>query len=68
MQNGKELWNSRIYFPMENLMERVHGLWTGQRGSGPPWIEAAQTRGRGGAWAAHGRYGSPVLIGGSGGG
>jgi hypothetical protein len=23
MQNSKELWISRIYFPMENLMDRV---------------------------------------------
>jgi hypothetical protein len=24
MQNGKELWISRIHFPMENLVDRVH--------------------------------------------
>jgi hypothetical protein len=27
-------------------VDRVHGAWTGQRGSGPPWTEAAWTTGR----------------------
>jgi hypothetical protein len=35
-------------------MDRVHGAWTGRRGSGPPWTEAARTRGCGGAMPAHG--------------
>jgi hypothetical protein len=30
MQNGKELWISQIYFPMENLVDRVHNAWIGQ--------------------------------------
>jgi hypothetical protein len=29
MQNGKELWISRIYFPMKNPVDRVYGAWTG---------------------------------------
>jgi hypothetical protein len=49
MQNGKELWISQIYFLMENLVDRVHGTWTGRCGSSLSWTEAAQTRGRGGA-------------------
>jgi hypothetical protein len=61
MQNGKELWISHIYFAMENLMDRVHGAWTERRSSGPPWIEAARTRGRSSALVACGRYGSLVL-------
>jgi hypothetical protein len=48
MQNGKELWISQIYFPMENLMERAHDVWTAQHGSGPPWTEAVRTRGHSG--------------------
>jgi hypothetical protein len=35
-------------------MDRVHGAWTGQRGSGPPWTEAAWTGGRGGALLTRG--------------
>jgi hypothetical protein len=49
MQNGKELLISQIYFPMENLMDRVHDAWTRRHGSGPPWTEVAWTRGHGGA-------------------
>jgi hypothetical protein len=54
MQNGKELWISRIYFPMKNPVDRVYGAWTGRRGSGPPWTEAARTKGLGGALPALG--------------
>jgi hypothetical protein len=68
MQNGKELWISQIYFPMENLVDRVHNAWIGQHGLGPPWTEAARTKGRGGALPVRGRYGSPMLTGGGGGG
>jgi hypothetical protein len=32
MQNGRELWISWIYFPMENLVDRVHVAWIGWRG------------------------------------
>jgi hypothetical protein len=35
MQNGKELWISRIYFPMVNPMDRVHDAWTRWHDSGP---------------------------------
>jgi hypothetical protein len=63
MQNGKELWISQIYFPMEHLMDQVHGAWTGRRGSGPPWTEVAQTKGHGYALAARRHYGLPVLTG-----
>jgi hypothetical protein len=35
-------------------VDRVHGAWTRRRGSGPPWSEAARTRGHGGALLAHG--------------
>jgi hypothetical protein len=45
MQNGKELWISQIFFPMENLVDRFYGAWTGRRGSGPPWTEAARIEG-----------------------
>jgi hypothetical protein len=62
MQNSKELWISQIYFPMENLMDRVHGAWTGRRDSGPAW-----TRGRGGALVAHGARALGLTDGGGGG-
>jgi hypothetical protein len=52
MQNGKELWISHIYFPMENLVDQMHGAWTRRRGSGPPWTEAAWPKGRSGALPA----------------
>jgi hypothetical protein len=68
MENGKEFWISQIYFPMENLMDRVHGAWTGRRGLGLPWTEAAWTRGQGGTLATRGHEGSPVLTNGDGGG
>jgi hypothetical protein len=55
MQNSKELCISQIYFPMENPMDWVNGAWTGQRGLGPPWTEAARTSGHSGALAARGR-------------
>jgi hypothetical protein len=54
MQNGKELWISRIYFPMENPVAQVHGAWTGWRDLSPSWTEAARTRGHGGALPVRG--------------
>jgi hypothetical protein len=56
MQNGQELWISHIYFTMENLMDRVHDVWTRQHGSAPPWTEVARTKGRGSALAACGAW------------
>jgi hypothetical protein len=32
MQNAKELCISQIYFPMENLVDHVHGVARVQRG------------------------------------
>jgi hypothetical protein len=58
-------WN---YFPMENLVDRVHGVWTGRRGLSPWWTKAAWTRGCGGALSARGCWGSLVLADGGGGG
>jgi hypothetical protein len=55
MQNGKELWISRICFPMKNPVDRVHGAWTRRCGSGPPWNETGQTKGHDGALSARGR-------------
>jgi hypothetical protein len=52
MQNGRELWISHIYFPMENPVDRVHGAWIGWRDSGPPWTEVTRTKGHGGALLA----------------
>jgi hypothetical protein len=44
-----------IYFSIGNVtVDRVHGTWTGRRGSGPPWTEAAQTRGCSGALSVRG--------------
>jgi hypothetical protein len=54
MQNGKELWISQIYFPKENPVDWVHGVWTGWRGSSPSWIDKAQTGGHNGAMPAWG--------------
>jgi hypothetical protein len=54
MQNGKELWISLIYFAMKNPVDQVHSAWTGRRGSGPLWTEAAQTRPCSGALLAPG--------------
>jgi hypothetical protein len=54
MQNGKELWISQIYFLIKNLMDRVHDAWTGRRGLGRPWTEAARIRGCGGALVVRG--------------
>jgi hypothetical protein len=64
MQNGRELWIYRIYFPMENLVDRVHDMWTGWHGSGLPWTEAAWTRGHGGARRAgtRARQCSPAAV------
>jgi hypothetical protein len=56
MQNGKELWISRIYFPIENPVDRVHGVWIGRHGSGPWWTEAVRTRGHSGALLACGAW------------
>jgi hypothetical protein len=39
---------------MKNLVDRVHGEWSGRRGSGPWWTEVAQTRWRGGALSVRG--------------
>jgi hypothetical protein len=35
MQNGKKLWISWIYFPLENPMDRVHGAWIRSTTCGP---------------------------------
>jgi hypothetical protein len=44
-----------IYFSIGNAtVDRVHGTWTGRRGSGPPWTEVAQTRGCSGALSVRG--------------
>jgi hypothetical protein len=54
-----------IYFSIGDItVDQVHGTWTGRRGSGPPWIEAVWTRGRGGAWraGARARQCSPTMV------
>jgi hypothetical protein len=35
-------------------VDRVHNMWIRRRGSGPPWTEAARTRGRSDALPARG--------------
>jgi hypothetical protein len=40
MKNAKELWIYRIYFPMENPVDRVHGAWTGAT-----WLRSTVDRG-----------------------
>jgi hypothetical protein len=54
LQSGKE-FRLEIYFSIGNIVvDWVHDAWTRSRGSGPPWIEAVQTRGLGGALPARG--------------
>jgi hypothetical protein len=49
------IFQLKIYFQIENPVDRVHGAWTGWCGSSPSWTEQVQTSGPGGALPVHGR-------------